>query len=138
MLCLHFVGLCHVPFVCLTSTRSIAPKAQFALRTNQFRKSLEQVHPAFGRLANLCITHHCMKHVMSFVRGTCWVIIPVDLLSYSQKCQGVPFPTICQNELPFAAAPLVLTPFSPQPHSAAFQTAAEGPDAASRGHTRSA
>ena len=41
---------------------------------------------------------------------------PVNLRLYPQKWQGVPFSPICQNTLvTFAAAPLVLTPFIPQP-----------------------
>ena len=34
----------------------------------------------------------------------------VNLLLSSQKCQGVPFSSICQKSIAFAAAPLVLTP----------------------------
>ena len=38
-------------------------------------------------------------HVLCFLTGTCWVITQVNLLSFSQKCQGVPFSTICQSAL---------------------------------------
>ena len=36
---------------------------------------------------------------------------PVNLLLSSQKYQGVPFPQSDKNKVPFAAAPLVWTPF---------------------------
>ena len=36
---------------------------------------------------------------------------PVNLLLSPQKCQGVPFSTICQKCIALAAAPLALTPF---------------------------
>ena len=40
---------------------------------------------------------------------TFWVL-PFNLCLSSQKCQGVPFSPICQQNITFAAAPLLLTP----------------------------
>ena len=55
---------------------------------------------------------------------------PLNLLLFSQKCQGVPFSPIRQKVLTFAAAPFSADPTCPQPRRArrpAARSLFEGP-----------
>ena len=47
---------------------------------------------------------------------------PGNLLLHSEKCQGVPFSPICQNEFYFCSGPINVNPSCPQPNNTTTTT----------------